>query len=285
MIRIIEKVLLIVTVILVLVALLLMAPFNKIFLSMTVMHFYSDSCEKDALTATEGIELNIPGGDATSERDWFPFVMTFHPGSSFGEYVGTYTSLSILYNFGDFVPMKGCSLLYDPDSPYYSSFYGAYLVKNRNGTPYGFTYNDDRKTTGIEEEEIAAVARFDYQQLVLRDFGLSYADAVFDFEVSELSENISYAGIDGWYKIDAGLTVNGCGHEKTQFTQSYLQYGIPAFDVDENLKPVQMYGRIYGKFIEEKGVSVFFYIITADKTALEQTDAEILSKSTLSLKR
>ena len=63
--------------------------------------------------------------------------------------------------------------------------------------------------------------------------------------------------------------------------QSYLQYGVQSFQTDEPLSPISMYGRVYGKYFEEKGVSIFFYIITADKAVLEDCDEEILSKSTI----
>ena len=283
MIRVVEKILIVLTAIVVLLATFLMPPFNKVLISMTVMHFYSASCAEEALPASEGIELNIPGGGESEAHDWFPFVMTFHPGETFGSYIGQNTSLSILYNFGDFDPQAGCSSLYDPQSPYYSSFYGAYLVKNENGSPYGFVHTSDGKIAGIEQKDVAAVARFDYQKLVLREFGLTRKNAVFDFTVDSILENVDYAGSGGWYRIDARLTVNGCGHKKTEFVRSYMQYGIPAYDVEEDLAPVGMYGRMYGKFIEEKGVSVFFYIIAADMTVLEETDREILGKSTLTI--
>lgn len=282
--RFFEKIILILTSILLLLALLIMPPFSKKLIAMGVMGVYSSACEKEALTSTEGIALSIPGGNASSDGDWFPFVMTFHPGRSFGYTVGKDLSLSILYNFGDFIPLKGCSSLYDPQSPYYSSFYGAYLVKSGDGSPYGFSVNGNNIIDSVNADEIAAVARYDYQNLVLRDFGLTVGNAVFDFEIKNGPDVCSYAGSDGWYRTDAEMTVNGCAHQKKEFAASYLQYGIPAFDAERDLAPVRMFGRIYGKFIEEKSVSVFFYIIAASEDVLETCDRQILSKSTVQLK-
>ena len=67
------------------------------------------------------------------------------------------------------------------------------------------------------------------------------------------------------------------------FRRSYLQYGIPAYDVPENkdFQPVKMKGRIYGRYFEEWDTSVFFYILTPGKKTLEKCDRDILSKSLL----
>ena len=250
---------------------------------MGVMSIYSRSCEKDSLIRSENIDIDIPGGLKTPERDWYPFVMTFHPGEDFGYYVGNDCSLTILYNFPAFVPKKGCSMLYDPDSKYYSSFYGAYLVKADDpDAPYGFETKDG-EIIGLREKDVAKVASYDYQQLVLRDFGLNYKEAVFDFTVDDERSCGSYAGVDNWFAVDATLTTNGCAHVKDKFVQSYLQYGVPKYETDSPLAPVTMYGRIYGKYFPEKQTGVFFYIIAADKEVLQNCDEKLLSKSTLTL--
>ena len=81
--------------------------------------------------------------------------------------------------------------------------------------------------------------------------------------------------------MDATLTVNGSSHKYNGFTPSYLQYGKPNYSVTDPLAPVTMYGRLYGKYLEDKQVSLFFYIVAADKEVLEECDQKILSKSSL----
>mgnify|MGYP003299117498 CR=1 FL=1 len=90
-----------------------------------------------------------------------------------------------------------------------------------------------------------------------------------------------YAESNGWFLIDAEMTVSGCAHQKGPFVQSYLQYGIPAYGFEEAFAPTKMYGRMYGKYIEEKKTSIFFYIIAKSPEVLEECDEAILSKSTL----
>ena len=267
--------------ILALFLLFFLSPAANVFYSMAVMSVYSRLCERESLLAAEDIDLTIPGGLTTLRPDWYPFVMTFAADEGFRRFTGDDSlSLTILYNFPAFSPSKGCSRLYDTASPYYNSFYGAYLVKDTDGTPYGFTRNDDG-TLFPDAAKVAQVPKYDFWKLVLSEFGLTNKNAVFDWTVTDISEPLPYAGEEGFYRVDATLTVNGASHRYNGFTPSYLQYGEPNFSVTEPLAPIPMYGRLYGTYLEEKQVSLFFYIVAADKDVLEECDKEILAKSTL----
>ena len=266
--------------ILALLLLFCLSPFSRVFYSMAVMSIYSKMNEKTSLLASEGISLSIPGGLSTLHSDWYPFVMTFESNRGFRRFTGDDSLfLTILYNFPAFSPTKGCSRLYDSASPYYNSFYGAYLVKDADGGTYGFTKHDDG-TLYPDAAAVAEVPKYDFWQLVLSEFGLTNQNAVFEWNITDISEPLSYAGEDGFYRMDATLTVNGSSHSYNGFTQSYLQYGKPNFPVTDPLAPVPMYGRLYGKYLEDKQVSLFFYIVAADKNVLEACDKEILSEST-----
>ena len=268
--------------ILALLLLFCISPFSRVFYSMAVMSVYSQMNIKTSLLRSEGIKLSIPGGLSTLHSDWYPFVMTFEANNGFRRFTGNSSlDLTILYNFPAFSPIKGCSRLYDTDSPYYNSFYGAYLVKDNSGGIYGFTQQADG-TLFPDAAAVAEVPKYDFWQLVLSEFGLTRTNAVFDWNITEISEPVSYAGEDGFYRIDATLTVNGSSHEYNGFTQSYLQYGKPDFPVTESLTPVPMYGRLYGKYLTDKQVSLFFYIVAADKDVLEECDKTILSQSSFS---
>lgn len=265
--------------ILALLLLFLFSPLSHVFYSMAVMSVYSPLCKRSSLLATENIHLSIPGGLSTLKSDWYPFVMTFEANQGFQSFTGDDSlSLTILYNFPAFSPTKGCSRLYDTASPYYNSFYGAYLVQDSEGQPYGFTVGDDGSLTP-DAAVVAQVPKYDFFRLVLAEFGLTSKNAVFDWNVTDISEPLSYAGEENFFRVDATLTVNGASHHDTGFTQSYLQYGRPNFPVTDSLAPVSMYGRLYGTYLEEKNTSLFFYIVAADKTVLEDCDRDILSKS------
>ena len=267
--------------ILALLLLFCISPFSRVLYSMAVMGVYSKTNETTSLLHTKNIDLSIPGGLSTLQSDWYPFVMTFEANNGFRRFTGDSSlSLTILYNFPACSPLKGCSRLYDTSSPYYNSFYGAYVVKDTDGGTYGFTRQSDG-TLYPDAAAVAEVPKYDFWQLVLSEFGLTTKNAVFDWTISDISTPLSYAGEDGFYRMDATLTVNGSSHEYNGFTPSYLQYGKPNFPVTNELAPVQMYGRLYGKYLEEKQISLFFYIVAADKEVLEKCDKEILSESIL----
>lgn len=271
---------------LVLFLLSLMLPYA---VSLGVMSAYSGMHRRESIMAEKGIQLEIPGGNATAEKDWYPFVMVFNPGESFGRAAGdSELRLTVLYNFGAFDLRRGCSSIYNVDSEYYSSFYGAYLVtgcdntKDRSGekgkAPFGFSHDG-----AMNVHEAAMVPKYDFQQLVLRDFGLSSSEQIFEWKEENTTKGMYYLGYEGWTRTDASLTVNGTAHKSRGFRRSYLQYGIPAYDVPGNkdFQPVEMKGRIYGRYFEEWDTSVFFYILTPGKKTLEKCDRDILSKSLL----
>ena len=271
---------------LVLFLLSLMLPYA---VSLGVMSAYSGMHRRESIMAEKGIQLEIPGGNATAEKDWYPFVMVFNPGESFGRAAGdSELRLTVLYNFGAFDLRRGCSSIYNVDSEYYSSFYGAYLVTGCDNTkdrsvekgkaPFGFS--DDG---AMNVHEVAMVPKYDFQHLVLGDLGIGTSEEVFQWDAETAAEDVSYLGYDGWSRVDANLLINGAAHIKRDFRRSYLQYGIPAYDVPGNkdFQPVEMKGRIYGRYFEEWDTSVFFYILTPGKETLEKCDRDILSKSLL----
>ena len=275
MFRLIERILLIVTVLILLCALFLTLPFNKVFLSLGVMSIYSHRNVHEYVQTGSGLTPEIPGGLKTAKSEWYPKVLCYYADDFFSP-SGEGFKLTVFYNFPAFDFTKGCSRLYDPESPYYCSFYGAYILKGEENC-YGFDEEGE-----LEEFAVAAVARYDYQQLVLRDFGLNYSEAVFDFTVEKTEKDWFYAESEGWTRVDAKVRVNGCAHKKDDFALSYLQYGSPGFEVEQSFAPVELFGRIYGKTFEEEKTSLFFYILCADRQALEDCDRQILSKSRIS---
>lgn len=286
----------IVTVTVLLVVLFLISPFSKLLLSMGVMSVYSGMHEKESVTFNSGIELNIPSG-----KGWYPFVMTFNPSAeSFRSFlrseartdeelkavtasdIGRYDDLrlSIMYNFPafDLGFGKGCSRLYDSGSEYYNSFYGAYATAS-DGTTFGFNADG-----GLNTAEIAAVAKYDFQKLVLGDFGLKASELVFEWSETEIDTEAVFMGEKGWQRVDADLIVSGASHRKQAFVQSYLQYGMPNYDLNKKEKPfipVEMKGRIYAKYLPEQDISLFFYIVASQKELLESCDRDILQHSTV----
>ena len=166
-----------------LLAAFIWSPFSNYGISLAVMKVYSGMHERDSVMAKASMDIEIPGGGETREKDWYPFVITYNPGEAFekyaaGRHAGDDVELSIMYNFPAFDLVKGCSQLYNPSSPYYSSFYGAYAVtgKDGDGNPYGFDENGKLKEFRRFQEDAESVIgtynnhwlRTEYDTAVLR---------------------------------------------------------------------------------------------------------------------
>ncbi len=248
----------------------LMSPLAPYLKSLLVMKVYSYMNERESFINEKGIEINIPGGGITEEKDWYPFVMTYNA-DDFGPSIGQpSTDLTIMYNFPAFDLSKGCSHIYDDKSPYYNGFYGAYVVSGK----YGF-HEDGR----FDEQSASSVPEFDMRKLVLEDLGMPARDGVFEWEIISSEEEVSYAGYDEWIKLDADMLVNGALHRVKENYRNYIQYGKPKYDVEEDFLPIKMKGRIYARYFAKQDCSIYFYVLAKDYDVLEKCDKEILSKS------
>ena len=170
--------------------------------------------------------------------------------------------------------------------------------------PYGFTAEGK-----LDAAATAQVPQFDFQKLVLGDMGIDRSQLVFDWALTGIEEGVDFAASDGWTRADAVLTVNGVSHTKKEFHQSYLQYGPPGFakgaadlegtgtgaaghegvgtgaaDLEgtgtgADFAPVDLFGRLYGKYLPEYDTSLFFYVLAKDPDVVETCSEEILRRS------
>lgn len=269
----INRRLIILACVLVLLAAFVISPVFPYARSLAVMKAYSPYCAKNSIMKQEDFKLSIPSGSG-----WYPFVMTYEADEAFSDYIGLPdTKLTILYNFPDFSLRTGCSRIFDESSQYYSSFYGAYLVRRADGAPYAFS--SDMST--LDENTVSNIAKFDIFTLVLGDFGLTGDKRVFENTPASEQTNISFLGYDDWTRISSKLTVNGMDHKKNGFVSSYLQYGSPNFFVSSDFAPVEMKSIVYARYFPEWGTSVFFYVMSPSEEVCENCVQTILPKSTL----
>ena len=252
---------------LILFALLAVIALHPYARSRVVMTFYSAYMDSKSLNKGCGIRVKLKNG-FDSDNGWYPKVLTFNDDEGFVRFIGKDARLTVLYNFPAFDRLGMRSELYNTESPYYSSFYGAYLVK----TDDTFGFNDDGS---LNVDEVAKVPKYDFFRLVLEDFGLKREDEVFEFTVRSVEDGITVSGYDGWTRVDAELYINGCAHKKGSAT-GYIQYGKPAAGINESFAPVRLHGIIYGRYFEKEGISVFLYAVTKDPAIAERCDAELL---------
>lgn len=244
------------------------------------MFFYSKIHERDSLLSKHDIELKIPGGLSTKAKDWYPFVMTFNDDMGFSRYFDKNVSLSILYNFGHFQIKEGSSSYYNPNSKYFSSFYGGYLVKNNDYSDVPFGFNSDGS---INIEEISLVPKYDQEVLVLGSLGCPHSKVKFDASIDEIVYDVNYINQEGWVKVDSTITTNSPVHSFTKDYMAYIQYGRPMekYYNNEDFPIITLKGRTYVRHLKEDNLSLFLYILAPTIDTIDECDKNILSQTVL----
>lgn len=247
--------------------------------SYLVMSAYSNLVKINSLLNELNVRIDIPGGTSTKEKDWYPFVLVYNADAGFSKHIGRDLSLTILYNFGAFDWKNSTSTFYDAKSPYYNSFYGAYIVKEHQpGRKFAF----DPEGQPIIDE-VVSVPEYDFKYLVMESLGCPPEKLTMEALSYEITEGVSYAGYDGWHRMDGLLLVNNPNHRFRSNRKAYLQFGNPIYYEDrEEFGLITMQGRIYARYFEEIESTVFLYIMTPGSTALEECDQKILSKTVIS---
>lgn len=246
------------------------------------MFFYSKLHQNQSLLNKYNINFDIPGGLSTKKKDWYPFVMVFNDNIGFSSYSNKHLSLTILYNFGHFILKDGSSSYYHPNSKYYSSFYGGYLVENNNISDPPFGFYDDKT---INLDQISLVPKYDQEQLVLRSLGCQKKKMKFDVSIDNIEYDVNYINHSNWVKIDSTITTNSPIHKLKKDHMAYIQYGKPIdrYYENEDFFTITLKGRTYVKYIEDYNMSIFLYILSPNVTTIEECDNDILSKTGLSL--
>ncbi len=267
------------TIIILITLLFLQTPSFQYVKSLAVMSVYSEYEAYNSVLREEGIKIKIPGGLSTLKNDWFPFVITFNDDRGFSWYTDRDLRMTVLYNFGHFPFYRHYSSYYDPDSPYYNSFYGAYAVKAEDGgDPYGFP-------KGIANiDEMGSIPTYDMERLVLISIGNSKPE--FSYDVTSFEE-VELLGETGWYQFNADMKVSGSQHIYEKDYRAYIQYGRPPV-YDEPIidyEVIDMKGRIYGKYYQEKDITLFFYCITTDQEQIDLWETQIMAETTMTFNK
>ena len=253
-------------------------PLYYSFRSYAIMYPYSYLHKLNSVLYKKGIDFYIPGGNSTSKPDWYPFIMTFNDDEGFSNFTGQKLSFTVLYSFGHFDALKGCSTYYNPSSEYYSSFYGGYIVHDNKNSDnmYGFKSNGK-----IDTDMLTLVPKYDQTVLVLPSIGCTTDKIVFDTSIDSIEENINYIGIDGWTKVDSTITTNSPVHTYSDKHMGYIQYGKPnkAYYPEDNFPVIKLKGRIYAKYIDKYRSTFVLYVMAPSDEIIEECDREFLSKS------
>lgn len=245
---------------------------------MTVVKFNKQLHEYHSVQREQGVQINIPTGRITREKDWFPIMNVFHDEKGFSNKIKRDVELTILYNYGDFDSLFGTSLYYDSDSPYYGGYYGAYILKDNSN--HNSFYGFDEKGNVIPEE-FAQIPEYDQKYLALASIGSDWHKRVFKIEAGEILEDVNYAGYENWVRVDSSIYTNGPAHKRKKFQLGYLQYGNPLLnkEEEEDFKPANFHGRMYIRAFEKSRVTICLYIMAIDEGVLEDCDEKFLAKT------
>ena len=236
--------------------------------SYVVMGVYSGQHNAESVMKQQGFSVDIPSGEG-----WYPFMLTYNA-DGFSAWSGMDADMSILYNFGAFDAATRTSSFYDTDSDKYCAFYGAYVL-HEDGGVFGFTDGGE-----VDMDAITQAVEYDYTQLVIAGFG--YDEPVFSVDEYEPPTQVSYAGSEGWARIDAVITANGVAHTYQESKTAYLQYGPPTQSVAEDFAVTQLRGRLYIKYFDEYDSTMMLYVIAPGEAAVDVCDADILQKTEIS---
>ncbi|MDD4680625.1 MAG: hypothetical protein PHP79_07035 [Clostridia bacterium] len=259
------------------IAIFIFSPACASIRSYAVMFPYSYLHQRNSVLAKNQISFRIPGGKHTSQADWYPFVITFNASEGLSSYLGESVEFTILYNFGHFNFREGTSTYYDPNSPYYSSFYGGYIIKPADeGRKIGF-----QEDNTVNVEELAKITEYDQKYLVLSSLGCPVKQRVFNEEISTMQYEVEYAGYDNWVQVDSMIQTNSPVHEYREFQRGYLQYGKPMgrFHFVEDFPVINLNGRVYVRYFKDLQATVVLYIMAPSWITINEADEEILSKT------
>jgi len=246
--------------------------------SYLIMYPYSYSHERNSILSKKDIDFYIPSGNSTPNSDWYPFMITFNDDVGFSTYTGKDLSFTILYNFGHFDMIKGCSSYYNPDSPYYSSFYGGYVVHDNESPDRMFGFNSNGEA---DVDMLSLVPKYDQTVLVLPSIGCPSEKIVFDTSIDYIEKDVNYINLDGWTRIDSTIRTNSPIHKYENKYRAYIQYGKPhkEYYLGDDFPVIELKGRIYAKFIDKYNSTFVLYVMAPSTKIVDECDRELLSKS------
>lgn len=244
--------------------------------SYLVMYAHSYYEKRNSLLDRLDLKIEIPAGTRTKEKDWYPFVLVYTADEGFSDFMSRQLSLTILYNFGAFDWKHGTSSYYQAKSPYYNSYYGAYIVKEHEANHrYAFTPNGDPII-----EEILSIPEYDFKHLVMESLGCPTEKLTMEALSYDITSNVDYVGHSGWHRMDGLLLLNNPNHKFKGNRRAYIQFGNPIYYPDkEEFSLITMHGRIYARYFDELKSTLLLYIMTPNSSTLEECDQEILSKT------
>lgn len=163
--------------------------------------------------------------------------------------------LLVVFTLGDFDDAAGCSRYFDPRSPWFNVFYGAYGIRSHkpDGAPWGF-----RPDGSVALEEMLDVPALDYNFLTAGRLGCPPSRMC--FRVEEVTTGRHHA----WHFADVRCVIPSGLHRMRDAVSPDLTY-YAVFGVPEDswlaggpsYAPVHMRGRMYFQPVADRATLVW----------------------------
>lgn len=212
-----------------------------------------DNIKKSGL-GVELADLDIikPSGN------WYPLINAYVD-TTFSNHVKKDVDLLIYYSFGDY--KRGSSTIFDPDSKYFSSFFGCYVIGQNDKGYYGFEADGS-----LDLKAILQVPKYDYDFLVAEPLGLEQKDIITDYTVKSIEM------VDGKHYVEFAIETNSLYHQYKSFNPNYLQYGLPFIrNGQQDFFPIEMYGKL--KIMKyNENITLIYYIFSQNQDIVKTWD-------------
>jgi hypothetical protein len=190
--------------------------------------------------------------------DWYPIINAYVD-TTFSNHVKKDVDLLIYYSFGDY--KKGSSTIFDPDSKYFSSFFGCYVIGQNDPGYYGFDADGS-----LDLDAILQVPKYDYDFLVVEPLGLESKDIITDYTIKSIDL------LDGNHYVAFDFVTNSLYHQYRTFNLNYLQYGLPYIrNGQDDFYPIEMSGKL--KIVKyNENITLIYYIFTQNQDMVKNWD-------------
>ena len=182
----------------------------------------------------------VPGSLGAVARECFDSFKLKHP-----------FDLVVVFTVGDFPEGSGCSAYFDPQSPWYNVFYGAYGIRSykQDGGAWGFTSRGHP-----DVDEVLQVVRLDYDFLTAGELGCPPARMCFRPLAVEVAREGDWHTADVTCLVPSGL--HRLEEAKAPDLTYYTVFGVP--DARHlppgraSYEPVRMRGHVAWKPVGER---------------------------------
>lgn len=206
-----------------------------------------------------GLEIELSDlSIAKPSRGWYPIINVFAD-KTFSDYIHKDVELLIYYTFGDFE--KGSSTIFDPNSKYFSSFFGCYVIGQNEPGFYGFESDGS-----LDLNAILQVPKYDYDFLVAEPLGLEAKDILTDYIIKSIDL------VDGIYYVQFDFKTNSLYHQYKSFNLNYLQYGLPYIrSGQDDFFPIDMSGKLKITTYN-KSITLIYFLFSSDSDIILNWD-------------